>query len=80
MIVKVSAPARKKEVKDLLLNDQNVHFKLVSEFGAYLNFEVDEKEVNGDPVKYVKAVIRSQKCGQVLAMSVLAEDKVYSGQ
>lgn len=80
MIIKVSAPAKKKEVIELLTNDQNVHFKLVSESAGYLKFEVDEKEVNGDPIKYINSAIRSQKWGRVLAMSILPEDKVYYGQ
>ncbi len=80
MIIKVSAPAKKKEVIELLTNDQNVHFKLISELGGYLNFEVDEKEVNGDPIKYINSAIRSQKWGKVLALSILPQDKVYYGQ
>ncbi len=81
MLVNVSSPMKRDEIRKLLEESENPKFVYVKNINAMeMQFEVTYAEgTEGDPVSYVKKTIKAQPWGGVLMVRVLIDGQKFTG-
>lgn len=80
MIINVSSPLRREEVKQLLLASENPKYTYIkNKTPMEMQFEVVYPEgQEGDPISATKRIIKSTEWGKVLNIRVIEEGKKYT--
>lgn len=79
MIINISCPIKRDEVKELLLSSENPKFTFVKmKTPMEMQFEVTYQENEGDAVADAKRIIKSTDWGRVLNLRILEEGKLVS--
>ena len=81
MLVNISSPMKRDEIKALLEASENPKFKFVKmKTPMEMQFEVEYAEgTSGDPTSYAKKIIKSQPWGAVLMVRALIEGQAFTG-
>lgn len=79
MIINISCPIKRDEVKELLLSSENPKFTFVKmKTPMEMQFEVTYQENEGDAIADTKRIIKSTDWGRVLNLRILEEGKLVS--
>lgn len=81
MLVNISSPMKRDEIKALLEASENPKFKFVKmKTPMEMQFEVEYAEgTSGDPTSYAKKIIKAQPWGAVLMIRALIEGQAFTG-
>jgi len=81
MLVNISSPMKRDEIKKLLEASENPKFVFVKmKTPMEMQFEVTYAEgTEGDPTSYAKKIIKSQPWGAVLMVRALIEGQAFTG-
>ncbi|MBQ3460760.1 MAG: hypothetical protein IJH14_08840 [Solobacterium sp.] len=81
MLVNISSPLKRDEIKALLEASENPTFKFVKmKTPIEMQFEVNYADgTEGDPCSYAKKVIKAQPWGSVLMVRALIEGQAFTG-
>ena len=81
MLVNISAPMKRDEIKAILEASENPTFKFVKmKTPMEMQFEVEYAEgTEGDPTSYAKKLIKQQQWGAVLMVRALIEGQAFTG-
>ena len=81
MLVNISAPMKREEIKAILTASENPKFEFVKmKTPMEMQFEVTYAEgTEGDPTSYAKKLIKAQPWGAVLMVRALIEGQAFTG-
>ena len=81
MLVNISAPMKRNEIRALLEASENPKFVFVKmKTPMEMQFEVTYAEgTEGDPTSYAKKIIKQQPWGAVLMVRALIEGQAFTG-
>ena len=81
MLVNISSPLKRDEIKAVLEASENPTFKFVKmKTPIEMQFEVNYADgTEGDPCSYAKKLIKAQPWGGVLMVRALVEGQAFTG-
>ena len=81
MLVNISSPLKRDEIKAVLEASENPTFKFVKmKTPIEMQFEVNYADgTEGDPCSYAKKLIKAQPWGSVLMVRALIEGQAFTG-